>query len=150
VKAKRARATLETARYFVDEDIAGLGLALRGLRYDVIVGGHPPANELVPKDDPDWIPVVAQRGWVVITNDRHIRTRPTEAPLAIEHRLRCACLRPRGKNPSQWDFMVLLMKRWSSIEELHARTGPVWLQIDDRYAPKVWRYEPGRAPRSSF
>ncbi|MGQ0773266.1 MAG: hypothetical protein ACT4NY_02430 [Pseudonocardiales bacterium] len=46
------------------------------LRRDVIVGRRVPAIEVVPKDDPDWIPIVAARRWVVITNDRHIRTRP--------------------------------------------------------------------------
>ena len=35
----------------------------------LIVGRRAPAIEVVPKDDPDWIPIVAARGWVVITND---------------------------------------------------------------------------------
>ncbi len=62
----------DEARFFVDEDLSGLGIALMRLRRDVIVGRRAPAIGVVPKDDPDWIPIVAARGWVVITNDRHM------------------------------------------------------------------------------
>jgi len=74
--------SLDAAWFFVDEDLSGLGIALMRLRRDVIVGRRAPAIEVAPKDDPDWIPIVAARGWVVITNDRHIRTGPVEADLA--------------------------------------------------------------------
>ncbi len=90
---------LEQARFFVDEDLAGLGLALMRLRRDTLLGGRPPANLIIPKDDPDWIPVVADLGLVVITNDRRIRTRPGEADKAEDAGLRCVHLRPMGKTP---------------------------------------------------
>ena len=38
--------------------------------------------------DTDWIPTVGDRGWVMITHDRRLRTRPAEAELAIAHRLK--------------------------------------------------------------
>ena len=43
-------------------------------------------DALLPEgiDDPDWIPVAGDRGWVVITNDTLIRTRPVEAHMAID------------------------------------------------------------------
>ncbi|MCA1704098.1 MAG: hypothetical protein LC808_12870 [Actinobacteria bacterium] len=91
----------------MDEDLSGFGIALMRLRRDVIVGRRPPAVEVVPKDDPDWIPVVAARGWVVITNDRHIRTRPGEAEQARDAGLLCVCLRPTVKDASSWDFMMV-------------------------------------------
>lgn len=30
-------------------------------------------------DDVDWLPEIGRRGWVLITHDRSIRTRPAEA-----------------------------------------------------------------------
>lgn len=55
--------SLEEARFFVDEDLSGLGIALLRLRRDVLVGRRPPVNDVVPKDDPDWIPIVAAHRW---------------------------------------------------------------------------------------
>jgi hypothetical protein len=75
---------LDDVRFFVDEDLSGLGLGLMCLRNDVAVGGMEPVRELVPRLDRDWIPVVAARRWVVITNDKHLRTRPDEAQLALD------------------------------------------------------------------
>jgi hypothetical protein len=89
---------LDDVRFFVDEDLAGVGLALMGLRDDVVVGGHQPIEEFVPRKDSDWIPVVAGRGWVVITNDRHIRTRPFEAQVAVDNKLRCVHLDPTQRD----------------------------------------------------
>ncbi len=102
--------SLDEARFFVDENLSGLGIALMRLRRDVIVGRHAPAIEVVPKDDPDWIPIVAARGWVVITNDRHIRTRPGEADQARDAGLLCVCLRPAVKNATSWNFMMVLAR----------------------------------------
>ena len=117
---------LSEVRFYVDENLAGLGLTLRKVRpfRDLVVGSHPPIQHLVPKDDPDWIPDVAGRGWVVITNDKHIRTRPFEAPRAIEVGLRCVHLDPPGaKNPRVWDFLRLVLRHWDHVEALCSRTG---------------------------
>ncbi|MCA1709422.1 MAG: hypothetical protein LC808_41540 [Actinobacteria bacterium] len=125
--------SLDDARFFVDEDLSGFGIALMRLRRDVIVGRRAPAVEVVPKDDPDWIPVVAARGWVVITNDRHIRTRPGEADQARDAGLLCVCLRPTVKDASPWDFMMVLARHWPRVDELAGRKGPVWLELrEDR------------------
>lgn len=130
-------------RFFVDEDLAGLGLALTRLRRDTLLGGR---SKLVPKDDPDWIPIVAKLGLVVITNDRHIRTRPGEADKAVDAGLRCVHLRPMPKNPTQWDFMLQLTRHWPLVEALFDRSGPVWLQL--RGGTREERpYKPGAPPR---
>jgi hypothetical protein len=66
-------------RFYVDESAVGLGKALAAARRDTVHVGHP----LIPECpfgvlDPDWIPVVAERGVVVIGRDKHIRTKPGE------------------------------------------------------------------------
>lgn len=137
---------LPDARFFVDEDLSGLGLALMRLRRDVVLGGRPPASLVFPKDDPDWIPVVAQLGLIVITNDRHIRTRPGEADTALQFGLRCVHLRPRVKNPTQWDFLLQLTGHWSHVEALQAATGPIWLQVRGTTHTQL-PYQPGLPPR---
>ena len=66
--------------YFTDENTLGLGKLLqRAGRHDVLYPGHGDLPE-VPAGTPDldWMPVVAAKGLVVITRDRHIRTRPAE------------------------------------------------------------------------
>lgn len=137
--------SLDEARFFVDEDLSGL-VALMRLRRDVIVGRRAPAIEVVPKDDPDWIPIVAARGWVVITNDRHIRTRPGEADQARDAGLLCVCLRPMVKNATQWDFMTILARHWPHVDELVGRKGPAWLELRGSRAREL-QYELGQAPR---
>lgn len=138
--------SLDETRFFVDEDLSGLGIALMRLRRDVIVGRRAPASEVVPKDDPDWIPIVAARGWVVITNDHHIRTRPGEADQARDAGLRCVCLRTAAKDATQWDFMVVLARHWPDVDELAQRTGPLWLELrGERSRERL--YQPGQPPR---
>jgi PIN like domain len=138
--------SLDEARFFVDEDLSGFGIALMRLRRDVIVGRRAPAIEIVPKDDPDWIPMVAARGWVVITNDRDIRTRPGEADQARDVGLLCVCLRPAVKDATPWDFMVVLARHWSRVEQLAGRKDPAWLELrGDRAYER--RYQPGQPPR---
>ena len=73
MSARPAR-DLARIRFFVDEDLAGVGLGLMRLRPDVVTGSHDPVTEVIPRKDEEWIPAVPERGWVAITNDRHIRT----------------------------------------------------------------------------
>lgn len=137
---------LDKVRFFVDEDLAGLGLGLMRLRKDVVTGSHKPVAGLIPPRDEDWIRAVADRGWVAITNDRHIRTRHYEAKAALESELRCVCLRPSVRNATVWDFARVLIAHWEAVEQLCASTGPGWLEVR---TPRAWRmdYQPGKPPR---
>jgi hypothetical protein len=70
-------------RFYVDADIRGLGLILAGLRNDLTYPADPGAfihkRQRAPCPigstdvlDEDWIPVVAARGWLIITRDSKI------------------------------------------------------------------------------
>jgi PIN domain-containing protein len=70
-------------RFYVDADIRGLGLILGALRNDLTYPADPGAlihrRERPPCPitstnvlDEDWIPVVAARGWLIITRDSKI------------------------------------------------------------------------------
>lgn len=139
-----------TIRYFVDEDLAGVGLSLMAARNDVVLGSHEPVKHLVPAKDSDWIPVVARFGWVVLTNDKHIRTRPHEAPVADQHGLRCAHVAPSARDANRWDFVRLIASRWDSIAALLDRQGPIWLSVTSRRVRELpYRSEPPRVPGPS-
>jgi PIN like domain len=141
-----AAVDLARVRFYVDEQLAGLGLGLMALRSDIVVASHPPIADF-PRDDPDWIPQVAAHGWVVITNDKHIRTRPGEAEVALQTGLRCVHLAPPARAAIRWDFARLLLRHWDAVDALCAHTGPVWLQLDRRATPWERPYQPGKPPR---
>lgn len=76
--------------YFTDENTLGLGKLLRRSgRGDVLYPGHEDLPE-VPLGtlDLDWMPIVAERGLIVVTRDRRLRTRPAELRVYLEHGIR--------------------------------------------------------------
>ncbi|WP_433012489.1 hypothetical protein [Kribbella sp. CA-294648] len=78
----------EPSRYFADENAIGLAKILirDHHRLDVIYS----AIEEIPRGTPDltWMPIVGERGWIILTRDRRIRTRPAEQLAYWEHGLR--------------------------------------------------------------
>ena len=98
--------------------------------------------------DPEWIPIVGDRGWILITNDRHLRTRPDEAELAITHRLKVIHLHGNiGAKPA-WSQMVRIATRWSSIENHVNKTqdGPWWFSVRSS-GVSVMEFAPGAVER---
>src|SRR4051812_24893975 len=95
---------LEDVQFVFDEDLLRMGPAVSALRYDFACFGRAPISDLLPVGvlDPSWIPVVAGRGWIVITADRKLRTKPSEARLAIAHGLRAVHLFRAG-HMTAWD-----------------------------------------------
>lgn len=79
-----------TPVYFTDENTLGLGKLLRRSgRDDVLYPGHEDLPD-VPLGtlDVDWMRIVAERGLIVITRDRRIRTRPAELQAYVEYGIR--------------------------------------------------------------
>ncbi|WP_440716920.1 hypothetical protein [Jongsikchunia kroppenstedtii] len=132
----------------VDENLARFGRAMTLLRKDTACFGRDPVADILPLgiSDSDWIPIVGNRGWVAITSDRRIRTRPAEALLAVEHQLRVIHLHGIG-NTLPWDQMVRFASRWNSIENALADTsGPTWLAIQSNKM-RTLNFEPGKPER---
>lgn len=76
--------------YFADENALGLGKLLhRAGRQDILYPGHTdlPAVPLGTADV-DWMPVIGRNGFVVITRDRRIRSRPAELEAYYAHGIR--------------------------------------------------------------
>lgn len=102
------------------------------LRDDTVVIGQSPVEHMLWRGmaDVEWIPVVAARGWVAITVDHRLRTRPYEPRLALEYGLKCVNLRSVG-NLGRWSQLVRVARHWDSVEEfaLARPHGPWWLSL---------------------
>lgn len=142
-------ATIDRVRFVVDENLLRLGRAITALRRDVACFGQDPVADLLPAGmlDDAWIPVVGERGWVVITNDKRLRTRPAQAELAIQHGLKVIHLYNSG-HLTAWDQAVQLLARWQSIEEKTAvdRSGPYWLSVRKTRVRNL-NFQPGAVER---
>ena len=131
---------LDHVGFVVDENLVALGRALRQLRRrEFAVFGDDDLAELIPKGalDSEWIPIVGERGWVVITNDRRVRTRPVESALAVRHQLRVVHLHGQVGSQRPWAQAERVLGRWRAVERGLAKkqTGPLWLSAR---ATGVW------------
>src|SRR5579875_486502 len=142
---------VDKIQFVVDENLLRFGKALSQLRDDVCRVGQPPVVELLPAGigDDEWIPIVGGRGWVAITNDKRLRTRPVEASLAVRHRLKVVHLHGTVGTQTAWAQMVRFATRWPAVEN-HVRAtpdGPWWLSLRaDRL--RILTFEPGAAERA--
>ena len=77
--------------FFIDECLGGdiLAAVLRQEGVDVKL-----ARSEFPEGtrDADWLPVAGQRGWIVLTKDRHIRRRELEIQALVRARVRAFVL----------------------------------------------------------
>jgi PIN like domain len=124
-------------RFYVDADIRGLGLILAGLRNDLTYPADP--GVLIHKRqrlpcpiastdvlDEDWIPVVAARGWLIITRDSKITENRNEINAVRENGAKMVALNERDAG-TKWGQLEVFMTRWRDIERLTTEPGPfIW------------------------
>ena len=120
-----------TVRFHIDADILGLAKLLVQVRDDVTYAGDPgtllrPPNPITPATlVADWIPTVAANGWITITRDRHLLSRPAEVAAIRAHHARVVRLDARHQL-RKWDQLEIVVSRWRSIEALVSEDGP-WI-----------------------
>jgi hypothetical protein len=139
---------VDDVKYVVDENLLSLGNGMVAVRGDTARFSRAPIEELLPRGiaDTAWIPIVGDRGWVMITNDRRLRTRPAEAQLAIAHRLKVVHLHGKVGSQPPWEQLVRIATRWSNIADQQNKPGPWWLSL--RTGPPVlMEFTPGVAER---
>lgn len=113
-----------TPVYFTDENTLGLGKLLRRSgREDVRYPGHENLPE-VPLGTPDldWMPVVAAGGLIVLTRDRHIRSRPAELTVYLEHGIRSVWLGAK-QDLGPRDQMALFLKHETRLQREITKRG---------------------------
>jgi hypothetical protein len=95
-----------TVRFYIDADLLGLAHVLVRLRSDVTYPGdpggvvhkrqRPPCPITSPAAlDPDWIPEVAGRGWLIVTRDSRIQERRAEVAAVRDNGARMIALAGR-------------------------------------------------------
>lgn len=93
-------------------------------------------RDAFPEDTKDlvWIPKVAESGWILVTRDRRIRTRPLEADALMRTGL-SAFFFVQKRDPDLWGWVELLVRRWREMKELAERERkPFLLAIPERGA----------------
>jgi hypothetical protein len=121
-------------RVYFDADVLGLAKVLCQLRADFTYPGDPgavikkrerpacPVTTPATKD-PEWISIVAARGWLIVTRDRHIQ----------DHRAEIEAVRTSGAKmvnlasadaTTPWAQLEVFMSRWRDIERLVDESGP--------------------------
>lgn len=102
--------------YFVDRDLGPrVGEALRSVKVDIVL--HHERFAPAAADD-EWIPAIAEDGLVILTRDRHIRSRPAERQVFNDARAKCIVVTTRVSTPLE-DLRALLIA-WPQIENLAA------------------------------
>jgi hypothetical protein len=120
-------------RFYLDADVLGLAHALGRLRSGVTYPGDKgaiikrrerPPCEITPEvKDPVWIPLVASRGWLVITRDRHIQDHRAEIAAVRDYGAKMVALSgPEARGT--FEQLEILMCRWRDIEVRVDEPGP--------------------------
>jgi hypothetical protein len=121
-------------RFYIDADTLGLAHVLAALRADVTYPGDPgavikgrvrPACPVVTPatPDPEWIPAVTRRRWLIVTRDRQIRHHRAEIGAARTYGARLVAL---SGEEAQGTFaqLEIVMCQWRAIEKLLDLDGP--------------------------
>lgn len=121
-------------RFYLDADILGLAKILARLRPDITYPGdpgaivhkrkRPPCVIASPASkDPQWIPEVTRRGWLIITRDSRIQNHRLEVAAVRENNARMVALTGREAH-SVFDQLEVLMCRWRDIQRRVDEPGP--------------------------
>jgi PIN like domain len=121
-------------RFYVDADILGLAHVLAGLRADVTYPGDQGATikrktraacpvQSPAAKDPEWIPVVAARGWLILTRDGKIQAHPGELAAVGENVARMVALDTEQARGT-FEQLEIVMCRWRQIMDLIDQPGP--------------------------
>jgi hypothetical protein len=81
--------------------------------------------------DREWIPEVGARGWLVITKDKKIRTRPEERRAIKENNVGCFILN-YSQPLNRWEILKLVTSTLDEMEEKFANTPRPFLYLIDR------------------
>lgn len=104
---------------FIDRSIPkGVADALKAVREDVLW-----LEDRFPHDakETEWIPDVGKEGWLVISRDKKIRTRPGERSALMEARVG-AFIITQKQDLTRWDYLKLLTRTLDDMESVFETT----------------------------
>lgn len=114
--------------YFTDENTLGLGKLLRRSgREDVRYPGHEELPE-VPRgtDDQDWLAVVGALGFIVLSRERRIRSRPAELRAYHEYGVRSVWIGAKQDLGPQQQLKIFLQHEARLKREIVKRGPGPW------------------------
>ncbi len=136
---------LADVRFYFDEDVLGLAKVVAGQRPHVTYPGDPgatihrkvrPACPIaVGSKDPQWIPVVARHGWVIVTRDSNIQRRRAEVAAVRDHGARMVTIAGSDARGT-WEQLEVLMINWRRIENWATEPGPFIYSITRTGTPR--------------
>lgn len=121
-------------RFYVDADTLGLAKVMVRLRWDVTYPGDPGGTvkrhsrppcpiTKTDVDDNEWIPVVAEEGWAIISRDTKIERRPAEVAAVRDNGAKLFAI-ASGEKLDTWRQLEILMCNWRAIDRLAETPGP--------------------------
>jgi hypothetical protein len=123
-----------TVRFYFDADVLGVAKILARLRPDITYPGDPGATvhrrrrppcpiESPSALDTEWIPVVAEAEWLIITRDSHIQDHRAEIAAVRDHGAKMVALSGRDATTT-WTQLEVFFRQWRAIETLAEQSGP--------------------------
>ena len=91
-------------------------------------------REAFPPDtkDPVWIPQVAAWGWILVTRDKRVRSRPLEAEAIVRSGL-SGFVFMQKREPDFWGWVQLVVRRWREMQALAgSERKPFLMDIPER------------------
>ena len=100
--------------------------ALKLVREDEIAWLDDHFNHWTP--DEEWLEVAGRNGWLVISRDKRIRTRPGERTAIQLHSVGCFILNQR-RGLTRWEYLKILAHTLDEIVECFAATPRPFIYI---------------------
>src|SRR5919112_5198 len=66
--------------------------------------------------DEVWLARAGDEGWLVVTRDKHVRTRPGERQKIIDHGVGYFIINQK-QDPTKWEYLQLIAKTLDDMEE---------------------------------
>lgn len=114
---------------FIDRSVPkGVAEAIKKVRDDVFW-----LEDRFPHDvkDEEWLMAAGKESWLVITRDKHIRTRPGERAKILDHGVGCFILNQK-QDPTRWEYLKLLAKTLDEMEDKFATIPRPFIFVVDR------------------
>ena len=73
--------------------------------------------------DTEWIPIVAEAGWLIVTRDSRIQDHRAEVAAVRDNNAKMVALSGRDATGT-WNQLEVVFSQWRAIEPLADRDGP--------------------------